>query len=143
MEECSLLADARKTIGKEEMRMWKTRHIQKTPERKKKGPVEPEKEPEPDKLERFFCHLYEFHNPVPSAPFVPANFPPRYAIEFVPALPVIPVPVPDLAPSASVPSSDFSIVSSANFVVSSPPVIVSSPTCIVLYCIVFAARAEP
>ena len=38
-------------------------------ENKKKGPVEPEKEEEEeDKLERFSCHLHEFHNPLPNAP---------------------------------------------------------------------------
>ena len=45
-------------------------HVEDTPraqERKeKKGPVEPEKEEE-DKLEGFFCHIYEFHNPLPNA----------------------------------------------------------------------------
>ena len=63
MEECSLLADARKPVKREEMRTWNTRHIHKTPEKKKKGPVDPEKETEeePDKLERFFCHLISPH----------------------------------------------------------------------------------
>ena len=73
------------------MREWKTRHSRNQLVKKKKGPVEPEKEEEEDKLERFFCHLYEFHNPVQNAPvFVPAELPPRYAINFVPAVSVSP-----------------------------------------------------
>ena len=86
-------------------------------------------------------HL-RFHNPAPIAPvFVPANLPPRYVINFVPA---INTPVSDTSVHASdisVPASDsahvsgsthvsdltpvaatkFSIVSSANFVVPSSP----------------------
>ena len=31
-------------------------------EKKKKGPVEPEKEEEADKLESFFCKIHDFHN---------------------------------------------------------------------------------
>ena len=64
VEGCSLLADARKPVEREEMCTWKTRHIHKN-EKKKQGPVEPEEKVE-DELERFFCHIYDFHNPVPS-----------------------------------------------------------------------------
>ena len=43
-------------------------------------------EEESDKLETFFCHLYEFHNPASTASaFVPAELLARYAIDFVPA----------------------------------------------------------
>ena len=112
-EECSLLADARKPVEREEMRMWNTRHIQKIPEKKKKGPVEPEKETEkePDRLELFFCHLYEFHNPAPNAPaFVPAELPPRYAIDFVPAASALHTPAVVPSPPVLVPSSsDYSV----------------------------------
>ena len=67
------------------MLFW--RHIHKSEKEKKKGPVGPEKEEEVDKLERLFCLIYEFHNPVQNtAPvFVPAELPPRYAINFLPA----------------------------------------------------------
>ena len=103
-------------------------------DKKKKGPVEPKKEEEEDKLERFFCHLYGFHNPVPNAPvFVPAELLPRYAINFVPAVSALPVspktvvpisvatasPVPvsnyasNLVAASSDISSSYSIVSSA------------------------------
>ena len=59
--------------------------------KEKKGPVEPEKEEEEDKLERFFCQLHEFLNPASNAPsFVPAELPPRYAINFVPAVNTVP-----------------------------------------------------
>ena len=69
--------------------------------RKKKGPVEPEKEEEEDRLESFFCHLHEFHNPVRNVPsFVPAELPPRYAINFVPAI-VFDSPVVPASPAAS------------------------------------------
>ena len=55
-------------------------------EKKKKGPIGPEKEEEEaDKLEIFFCKIHDFHNPVS---VVPAEIPPRYAINFVPAAPV-------------------------------------------------------
>ena len=86
MEGRRLLADARKSVEREQMCTWKTRHIHKS-EKKKKGPVEPEKEEEEDKLERLFCNIYEFHNPVQNAApvFVPAELPPRYAINFLPA----------------------------------------------------------
>ena len=107
------------------MREWRTRHSRnQLKDKEKKGPVEPEKEKEEDKLERFFCHLYEFHNPVPNAPvFVPAELPPRYAIEFVPAAPAVVVPV---FPIGSAPSTDYSVISSVNFVVPSVTVPVSS-----------------
>ena len=88
VEECNSLADARKPVRKEEeLGAWKTRHILKPPEKKKKGPVEPgKKEEEEDKLDTFFCHIYEFHNPTPAAPaLVPAELPARYVIDFVPA----------------------------------------------------------
>ena len=135
VEECSLLADARKPVEREEMCAWKTRHIHKKPAKKKKGPVEPEKEEE-EKLERFFCHIYEFHNPVSNAApvFVPAALPPQYAISFVPAVNAPSVTASSTAsaasasvsaaapvfasPFASSPSTDYSIVSSANFAVS-------------------------
>ena len=145
MEECSLLAEARKAVERDEMHKWKTRHVCKT-EKKKKGPVGPgEKEDEePDKIETFFCHLYDFHNPTPSAPvFVPAELPTRYMINFVPAsavsvsLSAVSVSDTPISLSAvsrtsdiSVPypsSTDYSVISSVNFV--APPVIVSS-TCI-------------
>ena len=126
MEECNLLADARKPVERDDLGAWKTRHILKPPEKKKKGPVEPGKEEE-DKLETFFCHIYEFHNPTtPTVPaFVPAELPARFVIGFVPAR------VPG-SPSFSAPSVvshtfpasasvDYSVVSSANFVVSSFP----------------------
>ena len=103
--------------------------------------VTPEKEEE-DKLERFFYHMYDFHNPVPNAPvFVPAELPPRYAISFVPAVSAVPViaspavpviavpsvsvPIPVLT-SASVPVG-YSVVSSVNFIVPSFPNDVSPP----------------
>ena len=115
--------------------------------RKKKGPVEPGKEEEEDKLERFFCRIYVFHHiPVPNAPpvSVPAELPPRYAINLVPAVnapvsvsvsasasPVIfpvPVPFPVLAPASASPvvptsslatSPEHSVISSTNFAVPS------------------------
>ena len=88
MEGCRLLAEARESVEKSEIREWRTRHSRnQLIEKKEKGPVAPEKEEEEDKLERFFCHLYEFHNPVPNTPvFVPAELPPRYTINFVPAV---------------------------------------------------------
>ena len=61
--------------------------------KKEKGPVEPGKEEE-DKLESFFGHLYEFHNPVQ----------------------VIPVFVPPVSPVITSPMSSHSVVSSASFV---------------------------
>ena len=114
MERCSLLAEARRLVEREEMRTWKTRQ--------KKGPVEPEKEEEEeDKLERFFFNLHEFHNPVTNAPvFVLAELPPRYAINFIPAIDVNVVSNPVAA--SSVVSSDYSVVSSANFVIASSSV---------------------
>ena len=120
VERCRILAEARERVERSEMREWRTRHSRNQLKGKeKKGPVEPEREKEEDKLERFFCHLYEFHIPVPSAPvFVPAELPPRYAIEFVPAtnVPVFPTST-DYSVISSV--NDFSAISSANFVVSS------------------------
>ena len=72
VEGCRLLAEAREQVEREEIREWGTRHSRN--QKEKKGPVEPEKEKEEDKLESFFYKLYEFHNPVPNAPaFVPAE----------------------------------------------------------------------
>ena len=123
MERCNLLAEARRLVEREEMRTWKARHVHKTV-KKKKGPVGPKKEEEEeDKLERFFFNLHEFHNPVESAPvFVPAVLPPRYAINFVPA--VVSNPAEPVVASP-VSSPDYSVVSSANFVIPSSPVSVS------------------
>src|SRR5258706_5199548 len=91
VERCNILGEKGKLVEREEMREWKTRHSRgQLKDRREKGPVGPEKEKEEDKLESFFCHLYEFHIPVPAAPvFVPAELPARYAIKFVPAAPVI------------------------------------------------------
>ena len=72
MEGCRLLEEVRESVGKNEMREWRTRHSRnQLQEKKKKGPIGPEKEKEKeeDKLEFFFCQLYEFHNPVPNAFF--------------------------------------------------------------------------
>ena len=44
VERCNLLTDGREKVEGEELSAWKTHHIQKLPEKKKKGPVEPEKE---------------------------------------------------------------------------------------------------
>ena len=113
---------------------------------KKKRKERAEKEEEEDKLEIFFCKIHEFHNPVTVAPvFVPAELPPRYAINFVPAdiplfprassvvpSPVTPVTsfltvVPDV-PASPVIVSSYSVVSSANFVVPSPSPSYCMPT---------------
>ena len=65
MERCRLLAEKRKLVEKGELHEWRTRHSRsQLPNKKEKGPVEPGKEEEEDKLESFFSHLYEFHNPV-------------------------------------------------------------------------------
>ena len=124
VERCELLAEGRKLVEQDELCTWRSRYVHKK-EKKKKGPVGPEKEEEEaDRLEIFFCKIHDFHNPVPVAPgFVPAELPPRYAINFVPTLfprassadvPFSPVFVP------STPSSSFSVVSSANFVIPFP-----------------------
>ena len=69
MEECRLLAEARELVEKNEMHEWRTRHSRnQLIDKKRKGPVEPEKEKEEDKLEHFFGHLYKFHSPVPKMP---------------------------------------------------------------------------
>ena len=131
-EECNLLTGQRELVGEKELSEWKTRHMRNQKiEKKKKGPVGPEKEEEVDKLELFFCHMYEFLNPVPNATsFVPAELPPRYAINFVPAIvsssPVAAVSVsssssstPPVVSSPAISSSSpssFSVISSANFV---------------------------
>ena len=126
MEECNLLADARKPVGRDELGAWKTRHILKPPEKKKKGPVEPGKEEETDKLESFFCHIYEFHNPTPIAPaFVPAELPARFAINFVPVSGSPSCSAPSVASASA--SVDCSVVSSANLVVPSFPSVVFPP----------------
>ena len=89
-----------------------------------------EKEKETDELENFFGQIHEFHTPTPApAVFVPAALPPRYAINFVPALHVTPpvsASAARLSPvspvSASVPavlSSPYSVVSSAYLVIPS------------------------
>ena len=131
MEECILLADARNPVERDKLGAWKTRHILKPPEKKKKGPVGPDKEEE-EKLERFFRQIYEFHNPVPNAApvFVPAALPPQYAISFVPAVisaasASVSASAPVASPFAFSPSTDYSIVSSPNFAVSSPNLAVS------------------
>ena len=107
MEECNLLANARKPV-KEELDVWKSRHIHKPTPKKKKGPVEPEKEEE-EKLERFFCQIHEFHNSVPNPQpaFIPTALPPCLAS----------------SPSghASSPSTEYSVVSSACFTVAPSP----------------------
>ena len=107
--------------------------MHKHEQKRKKGPVGPGEE-ESDKLESFCCHLYESHNPVTAPVFVPEELPPRYAINFVPALPVS-VPAPDSVISpvpVSVPvpvpaSAGYSVVSSVNFVLPAPSVPVPVP----------------
>ena len=153
MEKCRLLEQKRKGVEKGEMREWRTRHSRnKITNKKEKGPVEPGKEEEEDKLESFFSHLYEFHNPVQVAPaFVPAELPARYSIAFVPAsvpdVSFVPTPVPAVSsvpvsvPAVSTPfsdsaipnasSTDYSVISSINFVVPDPSSSSSfSSTCI-------------
>ena len=90
-----------------------------------------ERPEEEDKLERFFCNLHEFHNPVLNPPVLVPELPARYVINFVSAVtpvdssviasPVIASPV-IASPSVSVSfvpvivsSSDYSVVSSVNF----------------------------
>ena len=127
--------EARREVDIEELGTWKSRHVHKK-EKERKGTVEPEKAKEEDKLETFFCKIHEFYNPVPVAPvFTPAELPPRYAIDFVPAAPsvnppVSTIPVPNFVVSCSAtPATDYSVISSVNFVV--PDSIPSSPsTCI-------------
>ena len=87
------------------------------------------KQNEGDLLGAFFFRIYEFlfilPNMSPRA-FVPADLPARYAIGFVPAVSAF---NPAFPPSVSyTPSTDHSVVSSANFVV--PVVPVSPPSCI-------------
>ena len=92
-----------------------------------------------DKLESFFCTLYEFLNPVSNAPvFLPAEFPPRYAIDFVPPSLFLLLLLLFLHPAmfSNVISDDFptstvySVVSSANFApaISSPPHCITTTT---------------
>src|SRR5258706_6870555 len=122
VERCELLEQKRKLVERDEMREWKTRHSRNQLEKKKKeGPIGPEKEEEEDKLESFFCHVYEFHNPAPATPaFVPADLPPRYAIDFVPATSVS-------TASASVPVSAADVPVVPNVPALPLPVIVSTP----------------
>ena len=161
VERCSLLARERSQVERKELSEWKSRHTRNKIEKKEKGPVgsaKTETEKEEDKLETFFCKIHEFHNPAPVAPvFIPAELPPRYAISFLPAAPVVPVssipassvaPVFVLADSPPVPavsatvsaspvvpvnaspaSTVYSVISSVNFVISGS--ITTSPsTCI-------------
>ena len=111
--QCRLLADKRKTVEREELREWRTRHSRNKNENKKeKGPVEPGKEEE-DKLESFFCHLYEFHNPVVPNVLpdvisdVSLNVSTSAYVVSAPALSVSSVPVS----AAQCVSSDFSLTS--------------------------------
>ena len=136
-ERCRLLTRARSQVEGKELLEWKSRHARNKIEKKETGPVGPaEKEKEEEeKLETFFCKIHEFHNPVPVAPvFVPAELPPRYAINFVPAAPHIPVSASPTGYSVSV-ASDSAIpashVSSTNYsVISSVDFVVCDPTCI-------------
>ena len=137
VEKCRLLADKREMVERKELREWKTSHS-RSQNKKEKGPVEPGKEEE-DKLEIFFSHLYEFHNPVQIAPvpvFIPAELPARYAINFVPAA----VPVYASAPAtayASSPSTEYSVVSSTCFAV--PP----STVCSIVRSVNFVIPTSP
>ena len=143
VERCSLLTKARGQVGGKKLLEWKSRHARNKAE-KEEGPVGPaakEKEKETDEMENFFCQIYEFHIPTPTpAVFIPAALPPRYAISFVPALPVSPAlapvsptsvpasPVsPVIAPPATPVTDGFSVVSSANFV---PASVFTSSFCI-------------
>ena len=55
-ERCRLLSRARTQVERKELLEWRSRHARnKIEEKKKKGPVEPGKEEEEDKLETFFC----------------------------------------------------------------------------------------
>ena len=134
MERCNLLEKERGRVEKDEMCAWRTRFVHRM-EKRKKGPVEPEKEAEEDKLECFFSSIYEFHNPAPVfvPPIsVPAALPPRYAINFVRAASVpvtspIVVISPIVAPVTS-PLTDYSVISSVNFALPVSPI--SSLSCI-------------
>ena len=111
----STRVDVRRLVEREELCTWRTRHVYKK-EKKQKGPVEPKKEEEEDKLETFFCRLHDFHKPAPVAPaFVLANRPLRvdyYIISSVNFIvpPVFPVPIGLVA----VPSTDHSAISYVN-----------------------------
>ena len=100
------------------------------------------KEEEEDKLETFFCQLYEFHNPPVSVPvFIPADLPPRYAISFVPAVPVDNAAVPSASAHISAPVSVPPVIAASSVVpsasahvsapISVPPVIAASSCCCV------------
>ena len=108
-------------VDTNEMREWRTRHSRnQLPNKKGKGPLEPENMEEEDKLESFFYHLYEFRNPVTIAPaIVPAVLPARYVIDFVPASVAQPDPNPVISNSA--------FTAPAPVVVSSP-IVTSAPT---------------
>ena len=114
VERCRLLADKREMVERKELREWRTRHSRRQ-NKKEKGPVEPGKEEE-DKLESFFSHLYEFHNPVLVTPhvvsFTPAAIP-RYA-----------------SASASASVSAFDVPVSAPALLVSSAVPVNPPSCI-------------
>ena len=126
MEECKLLTEARGLVGKEEMREWETRHSRHKQVKKKKGPVGPvkeEEEKEEDKLEHFFCQVYEFHNPAPVPVVVPASVPivpigSALAVTTAVSPPVIISPIYD---NHAVPYSSSAIIS--------PPFSIS-PSCI-------------
>ena len=137
VERCSLLTRARTQVGKKELLEWKSRHARNKVKKKEKGPVGPAElktEKEEDKLETFFCKVYEFHNPIPVAPaFIPAELPPRYAISFVPAAPPVVSSTRDRSVISSAnfvvsPTTDYSVISSVNFVV--PSSSTSPSTCI-------------
>ena len=91
MEECRLLAEARGLVEKEIMREWETRHARD--KKKKQGDVTRGREREKgEKLAGFFNTIYDFFNPVPVVPTVPANvfapvvLPARFVpVAFVPA----------------------------------------------------------
>ena len=111
MEESRLLTKARGLVEKEEMREWETRHSRD--KKKKKGDVGTEKEKEKEegeRLDNFFSVIHEFlvSSNAPTNVFVPVELPARYAIDLVPAAPVV-----NPVMSSSV------VVSSVNFVVSS------------------------
>ena len=118
-ERCRLLTRARSQVERKELLEWRSRHARNKIEKKEKGPAEPGKEEEEDKLGSFFCHLYEFHNPVQDVPaFVPAELPRRYSINFVPAVPVAASStISSISSSISSSATDYSIVSSTDFAV--------------------------
>ena len=119
MEECRLLAEARGTVEKKEMREWGTRHAR---DRKKKkedlGKEKVREKEEGEKLASFFGAIYEFFNPIPVP--IPAPIP-------VPVIPVVPVGhfisfVPALSPA-----NDNPIVVPVNVVPVNALVLVALP----------------